>query len=112
MPAEMVQCPTIRSVASRQTPFTMDALLSKGGHSIAMLSSPAQDGKVSHIVPLLPKGTVVTATRNIADYVVTENGVAAFRNKSVRQRAGALIVISHPDFRHEPERAARKLFWP
>jgi acyl-CoA hydrolase len=45
-------------------------------------------------------------TRAHVHYVVTEHGIAYLFGKSLRQRAHALINISHPDHRETLERAA------
>lgn len=101
----------IMSAAGGQIPFVFGAGLSKGGRSVTVLPSTAQDGKVSRIMPVLPEGTTVTIQRNLADYIATEFGVARLKGKSFRQRAEALIKIAHPDFRPELEKAAGKRFW-
>jgi 4-hydroxybutyrate CoA-transferase len=100
------------SGAGGQIPFVIGAWLSKGGRSITVLPSTAQDGKISRIVPTLPVGTVVTIQRNCADNIVTEYGIANLKNKTLRQRAESLIAIAHPDFRSELKEAAKKLFYP
>ncbi len=100
------------AAAGGQIPFVFGALLSPGGHSITVLPSTAQGGRLSRIVPTLPQGTVVTIQRNCADYVVTEYGIAHLRGKTIRQRAEELISIAHPDFCAELKREAQKLFWP
>jgi 4-hydroxybutyrate CoA-transferase len=41
---------------------------------------------------------------------VTEYGVADLRGKSLRERAKALIAISHPDFRADLQAQAEKRF--
>ncbi len=41
----------------------------------------------------------MTTSRNDVHYVVTEYGIADLRGKTLRQRAEALIAISHPSFR-------------
>ncbi|MDP2718691.1 MAG: acetyl-CoA hydrolase/transferase C-terminal domain-containing protein [Dehalococcoidia bacterium] len=100
------------SVAGGQIPFVFGALLSKGGRSVTVLPSTAQDGTVSRIMSTLPEGTVVTIQRNCTDYVVTEYGIARLFGKTIRQRAQELISIAHPDFRAELTKAARSLYWP
>jgi acyl-CoA hydrolase len=40
---------------------------------------------------------------------VTEYGVAHLRGRNIRERAQALIAISHPAFRDELSYAARQL---
>jgi acyl-CoA hydrolase len=42
---------------------------------------------------------VVSCPRADADIVVTEHGVARLRDKSMDERAGALIAIAEPAFR-------------
>ena len=101
----------IVSVAGGQIPFVFGALMSKGGRSITVLPSTAREGTVSRIVPTLAPGSAVTVLRNLADYVVTEYGVAQLRGKTVRQRAEQLISIAHPDFRAELRKEAQKLYW-
>ena len=55
---------------------------------------------------------MVSISRNIVDYIVTEYGVAKLRNRSVRERRDALIAIAHPDFREELRREAdRQMIW-
>lgn len=98
-----------------QTAFAYGALLSKGGRGITVLPSTARtkDGNViSRIVPAFESGTAITVTRNCADYVVTEYGVAELRGKSLRRRAEELIAIAHPDFRAELKKEAQRLYWP
>lgn len=52
----------------------------------------------------------VTTSRNDVEYVVTEYGVANLRYHTVRDRAKALIGISHPKFRDELWDAFEKRF--
>ncbi len=104
--------PRVMSQAGGQIPFAVGATLSKGGRSLTCLPSTAQDGKISRIVPFLPEGTVVTVQRNLADYIITEYGIAHLKGKTLRQRAQELINVAHPDFRAELKKAADKLYWP
>lgn len=99
------------SVAGGQIPFACGALLSKGGRSITVLPSTAQRGSVSRIVPLFEAGTSVTLHRNLADYVVTEYGIAKLRGKTIGDRIRELINIAHPDFREQLSREARKFYY-
>lgn len=94
-----------------QLAFAVGAQLSEGGRYIVALPSTASNGK-SRIVASFEPGTIVSVPRTLADYVVTEFGVAALRGKSQRRRAEELIEIAHPDFRTELRKEARKLFWP
>ncbi len=80
------------------TDFVRAATLSRNGRSILALPSTAGGGKISRIVAGLERETASSA-RVDADYVVTEHGVAALRDKSVDERAEALIAIADPTFR-------------
>jgi 4-hydroxybutyrate CoA-transferase len=75
------------------------AALSKGGRSIVALSSTAGGGKFSRIVSALAPVNSVTALRTDVEFVVTEFGARRIRHLPLRQRAEALIEISHPDYR-------------
>jgi acetyl-CoA hydrolase len=97
------------SGAGGQVDFIRGAARSKGGLPIIACLSTAQDGAISRIVPTLYEGSGVVTTRNDVHWVVTEFGVASLHGKTLRQRAQALIRISHPHFREELTQAARKL---
>lgn len=66
--------------------------------------------KVSKIVPFLKEGSAVTTPRTDVDYVVTEYGIAHLKWHTLRDRARALIKISHPDFRPELMQEYNKRF--
>jgi len=100
------------SAAGGQTAFAIGANLSKGGRNITVLPSTAADGKISRIKAVLDPGTVVTVPRIMADYIVTEYGIARLKGKTQRQRALEMINIAHPDFRAELKKEAEKLYWP
>jgi 4-hydroxybutyrate CoA-transferase len=74
--------------------FVRGARLSRGGRSILALPSTA--GGASRIVPRLDDTDVVSLPRADADIVVTERGVAHLRDKSINERAEALIGIADP----------------
>ncbi|MBI3967011.1 MAG: 4-hydroxybutyrate CoA-transferase [Chloroflexi bacterium] len=95
-----------------QPAFAIGAQLSRGGRYFVVLPSATSDGAQSRIVAHFEPGTIVTVPRTLADYVVTEHGVAALRGKSVRERAEALIAIAHPDHRAGLSREAQRLYWP
>ena len=78
--------------------FVRGARLSKGGRSILALPSTA-GGRTSRIVPRLGESDVVSCPRADADVVVTEHGVADLRDRSIDERAEALIAIAAPAFR-------------
>lgn len=81
-----------------QMDFIRGASLSEGGMPIIALTSRTKKG-VPRIVPYLKEGAGVVTTRGHIHYVVTEYGVANLYGQNMRQRAKALIEISHPDDR-------------
>jgi 4-hydroxybutyrate CoA-transferase len=83
-----------------QVDFVRGASRSVGGKSIIAMPSTASHGRISRICNKLDSGTAVSTSRNDVHYVVTEYGVADLRGKTLRQRAEALIAISHPAFRN------------
>ena len=95
-----------------QLDFAIGAMYSNGGRFITILPSTASGGKASRIVPTLAPGQGVTVPRYLADYVVTEYGIASLYAKTFKQRAHELISIAHPDFRDELKEAAKKMgYW-
>jgi 4-hydroxybutyrate CoA-transferase len=84
-----------------QVDFVRGASRSPGGKSIIALPATAAGGKISRICGELDRGAAVSTSRNDVHYVVTEFGIADLRGKSLRQRAQALIAISHPDFQED-----------
>ncbi|RLD06946.1 MAG: 4-hydroxybutyrate CoA-transferase [Chloroflexota bacterium] len=92
-----------------QLDFIYGASRSKGGVPIIALPSTAKD--LSRIVPTLKTGAGVVTTRNHVRYVVTEYGVADLYGKTIRERAQALINVSHPDFKEELTEQARELHY-
>lgn len=73
------------------------------------MSATAKRGTISKIKPILTPGSVVTISRNLADIIITEFGVAYLRGRTVKERALQLIQIAHPDFRDELTFEAKKL---
>ena len=92
-----------------QADFVRAANRSKDGKAFIVVPSTAKNDTISRVVPTLTPGTHVTTSKNDINYVVTEYGVAQLRGKSAKQRAEAMIAISHPDFRAELREAARKM---
>lgn len=92
-----------------QMDFMRGAALSEGGKPIIALTSRTAKG-VNRIVPFLKQGAGVVTTRGHIHYVVTEYGIAQLHGKNLRQRAKALIEISHPDDREMLERACVERF--
>ncbi|MCH8813626.1 MAG: acetyl-CoA hydrolase/transferase family protein [Chloroflexi bacterium] len=95
-----------------QTAFAIGSSYSRGGRSIVVLPSShiVAGDRVSRIVPTLPDGTIVTVPRTFVDSVVTEHGIATLLGKTVRERIGELITISHPDFRADLRRESQRLY--
>lgn len=81
-----------------QMDFMRGAALSQGGKPIIALTSRTSKD-VPRIVPVLKPGAGVVTTRGHVHYIITEYGVAYLYGKNLRQRAKALINISHPDDR-------------
>ncbi len=88
-----------------QMDFIRGASLSEGGKAIFAMPSVTKNG-VSKIVPYLKEGAGVTTTRAHVHYIATEYGVVNLFGKNLKQRAEALISISHPDHREELSRQA------
>jgi 4-hydroxybutyrate CoA-transferase len=87
------------SAVGGQVDFERGASRSPGGKSVIALPSTAAGGKISRICRQLDEGAPVSTSRYDIHFVATEYGVADLRGKTLRQRADALIAISHPDFR-------------
>lgn len=92
-----------------QMDFLRGAALSEGGKPIIALPSRTAKG-VPRIVPFLKPGAGVVTTRAHVHYVVTEYGIAYLYGRNLRQRAKALINISHPDDREALEKACFERF--
>ncbi len=90
-----------------QVDFIRGASRSHQGRPIIALPSTASGGKVSRIVPTLTPGAGVVTSRGDVHYVVTEYGIADLHGKTIRERAMALIHISHPDHREQLMEEAR-----
>ena len=92
-----------------QMDFMRGAALSEGGKPIMAISSRTNQG-IPRIVPFLKQGAGVVTTRGHIHYVCTEYGTVNLYGKSLRERAKALIGISHPDDREMLEKAAFERF--
>ena len=92
-----------------QSDTAIGALHAKNGWNIIAVKSVAhtKQGDVSAINAQLPKGSVVTLSRNDIDYIVTEYGIAPMRGRSVRERVNNLIAVAHPDYREQLHREAQ-----
>jgi acyl-CoA hydrolase len=91
-----------------QLDFIRGAAHSKGGRPIIAMPSTAKNDSISRIVSTVRVGAGIVTTRADVHFVVTEFGVADLHGKNLRERAEALIRISHPNFRNELSRAARE----
>jgi acyl-CoA hydrolase len=78
--------------------FVSGALQSSAGRSIIALPSTAEDGR-SRIVGRLSPRCLTALPRHLADYVVTEHGIASLRHRSMQERAAELIRIAAPQHR-------------
>ena len=96
-----------------QVDFVRGCAMAEDGKSIIAMPSSVlkKDGtRISKIVPFVTLGAAVTTSRNDVDYIVTEQGVARLKGKSLRERAKALIEIAHPDFRADLKNEYNKRF--
>jgi len=85
--------------------FMRGASLSKGGKAIILL--PSKRKGRSAIVPSLSLSEE-WVVRSHPQYVVTEYGIACLHGRSIRERALALINVSHPSFREKLMAEAKK----
>lgn len=92
-----------------QADFARGAMYSSAGKGFIVLHATASSGSISRIVSRLSPGSVVTTLKNTVDHVVTEFGVAELRDRSLRERATALIAIAAPQFREQLTNDARAL---
>jgi itaconate CoA-transferase len=84
-----------------QLDFVRGAYAARGGMSIMTFYSTAKNGEISRVVPRLRAGATVTTPRMDTHYLATEYGVVNLKQKSVRERAEAIISIAHPKFRDD-----------
>ena len=92
-------------VGDGQADFARGAMYSPGGQAFIVLHSTTSNGR-SRIRTRLTEGSVVTTLKNTVDHVVTEHGIAKLRDRSLADRARALIAIAAPEHREELEREA------
>lgn len=79
--------------------YAYGAMHSRGGRGIVAFASTAKGGAISKIKSILTPGAAVSISRNLADTIITEYGVAELRGRTIRERVDAIIAIAHPDFR-------------
>ena len=92
-----------------QLDFVRGAYAAKNGMSVMTTYSTAKEDTISRIVPVLSANPTVTTPRMDVQWVCTEFGIVNLKNKSVGQRAMALISIAHPKFRDWLKREAEKM---
>lgn len=102
---------TVYSGPGGQVVFATAASTSSGGSVIVLPSSQLVNGtRHPRIVPTLRQGATATVHRGYVDYVVTEQGIARLRGKSLRDRMRELISVAHPDFRADLTADAKRLY--
>ncbi len=84
-----------------QVDFVRGTARAEDGRGISIIAMPSivtqKNGTViSKIVPTIDPGAAVTTNRYDVDYIITENGIARMKGKTLRERARALIGIAHP----------------
>jgi 4-hydroxybutyrate CoA-transferase len=104
--------PRVYSGTGGQLAYHLGAFLSKRGRAVTVLPSAARGGAISTIVPQFEKGQIVSIPRELADTVVTDQGVAPLLGRSVRERAAALTEVAHPDHRDWLREEAKRLYGP
>jgi itaconate CoA-transferase len=92
-----------------QLDFVRGAYASKGGMSIMAFYSTAKNNQISRIVPRLHAGAAVTTPRMDVNYLATEYGIVNLKQKSVRERAEAIINLAHPKFRDDLMKKALRM---
>jgi acyl-CoA hydrolase len=103
--------PSIFSGPGGQISFAVASSTASGGSVIVLPSSSLIAGnRTSRVIGGHPEGTIQTVHRGFVDYVVTEQGIAKLRGKSIRDRIGELISVAHPDFKAELKKDAKRLY--
>lgn len=92
-----------------QMDFIRGASLSENGKPIIAITSRTKKG-LPRIVPFLKNGAGIVTTRGHIHWVVTEYGAKNLYGLNMRQRAKALIEISHPDDRESLDQACFERF--
>lgn len=92
-----------------QLDFVRGAYAAKNGLSVMTFYSTARNDSISRVVPYLDKNAAVSTPRMDVHYLCTEFGLVNLKNKSVGERAMAIISLAHPNFRDELIREAEKM---
>ena len=77
--------------------------LTLGGRSLICLpaTSIVNGELTSRVNAQFPAGSVISTPRHQVDVVITEFGIAELEGRTIRERARALAMIGHPQFRDE-----------
>lgn len=97
--AEMLNNRYVGAVGG-QVDFMHAAASHSEGLSIIAMPSVTNNGKYSRIVTRL-SNPMVTTSKSDVDVIVTEQGVADLRGKTLQQRALAISEVAAPEFREE-----------
>lgn len=92
-----------------QHDFVYGASRSKGGKSFLAMLSKTSKGS-NKIKSVLSPGAGVVTTRFQTEFIVTENGIANLKGKSLPERAKLLINLAAPEFREDLEKEAFERF--
>ncbi len=88
--------------------FFNGAEISQGGYTVVALPSRNREGKPNIRVSLEDQPDLLSLPESI-DLVVTEQGIAHLRGRTLRERAQALIEIAHPEDRSLLVEGAKKI---
>ncbi len=100
-----------RSGVGSMVDFVRGAAMSRGGRPIIALPSTGIDEngeRFSRIVANLPMGAGVGCHRSDVHYLVTEQGIAGLRGRTIQERVQELIQVAHPDYRESLIKEARE----
>ena len=92
-----------------QLDFVRGAFAAKRGKSVMTFYSTAKGGEISRVVPRLAEGAAVTTPRMDTHYLCTEYGLVNLKQKTVAERAQAIISLAHPKFRDWLQREAEAM---
>ena len=96
-----------------QLDFLTGAYMSKNGKGFICFTSRYAEKNstqmISRVVPSLPCSEIVTSTRSLTHYLVTEWGKVNLAGRSTWERAEMIISIAHPDFREDLIKEAEKM---
>lgn len=92
----------------QMTDFFNGAEISRGGYTIMALPSRNRQGVPNIRLSIEDSPDLLSIPESI-DLVVTEQGIAHLRGKTLRERAQALIEIAHPEDRAKLVEGAKKV---